>query len=444
MEYEGLHSARVLMGDSLGFHIVFVLFGIGLPLVISLIEYWSIRKKDNKLREWAKRLSYIAAVLVVTGVVSGTLIAVQLSLFWSGLVEFGNPVIGLPFLFEGYAFLLEAVFLGLYIATWDKIKGYKHWLLGLPVIIGSFLSAFFITSVSAWMNKPGGFSLDENGNMIDINIIEGLFTKTFAFMAAHSIASYYLAVILIVLAGFGWYLMRKKRSPDEQKRIRFIMVRLAILAVVISGFIGTVGHFNLQYLATSQPAKFAAIEVVPQTTTNAPYVVAPELSEDEQSVSGLVEIPNGLSLLTGNSPNTEVPGLNEFPRQDWPNLIISKLFEVKMALVLLVIAVPVLYILVAKFKHKKLQSKLWAYGLVLVAFLSVVIIELGWMVTELGRQPFAVVGYLRTSEAYTTNPGVYQWGIIFPILFVGLLIASIAGVTVTIKRYMRTNKKDQK
>ena len=137
METESLNAARVLMGDSLGFHIVFVMFGIGLPVVFSLLEFIGIRYKKPHLIDAAKFISYIATVLVVAGVVSGTIIAIQISLMWPRLAEFGSGVIGLPFMFEGYAFILEALFLGYYMYSWDKIKGYRHWVLSLPIILGA-------------------------------------------------------------------------------------------------------------------------------------------------------------------------------------------------------------------------------------------------------------------------------------------------------------------
>src|SRR3989344_7342631 len=204
-----VNAARALMADSLGFHIIFAMLGVGLPLVISLVELWSIRRKDERLREAARRLSMVSIILVIAGVVSGTIIAIQMSLMWSGLVDFGGPVIGLPFMLEGYAFLLEAIFLAVYVTTWKKLSGSKHWLLGLPVIAGAFLSAFFITSVNSWMQQPTGFRL-EDGKITDPHIFEAIFTKTTLFMTSHSILGYYAATFLLVLGGYALYAKKKK------------------------------------------------------------------------------------------------------------------------------------------------------------------------------------------------------------------------------------------
>jgi cytochrome d ubiquinol oxidase subunit I len=429
-----VNAARALMADSLGFHIIFAMLGVGLPLVISLIELWSIRRKDEHLREAARRLSMVSLILVVAGVASGTIIAIQMSLMWSGLVDFGGPVIGLPFMLEGYAFLLEAIFLAVYVTSWKKLSGYKHWLLGLPVILGAFLSAFFITSVNAWMQQPGGFDLVD-GKIANPHVWEGILTKTTLFMTSHSILGYYAATFLVVLGGYAWYVRRKNISAADRKTAHFIMIRLALLAVVTGAVIGGTGHFYNQFLARTQPRKFAAIELVPKTTSHAPYVIGGELSPDGQSLKGGVRIPNLLSVLTGNSPNTEVKGLNEFPRAEWPLLVINKLFEAKMALVGLMLAIPAVFAaLYLKWRQKAFSRPvLWA--LVASGPIAIIVIELGWMVAEFGRQPFAVNGLLRTEDAFTKNPGVVQWGYVFPTLYIILFAVTVVALRMLFKRW---------
>ena len=156
MGQEGLQAARVLMGDSLGFHIVFVMLGLTLPILMLWFEYMSIRKNDKKLRDVAHFWSKVTTLLAVTGVISGTVIALQMSLVWPGILKFGGKVIGLPFMFETYFFLIEAIFLSLYMLTWNskRVSKWLHWFFGWMVVLGSTGSAFVITSVSAWMNMP--------------------------------------------------------------------------------------------------------------------------------------------------------------------------------------------------------------------------------------------------------------------------------------------------
>lgn len=442
MEQESLNAARVLMGDSLAFHIIFVMFGIGLPVVFSLLEFLGIKKSNQRLIDAAKFVSYIATVLVIVGVVSGTLIAIQMSLMWPKLPEFGSAMIGLPFMFEGYAFILEALFLGYYMYTWDRIKGYRHWVLSLPIILGAFLSAFFITSVNSWMNNPTGFDY-VNDKIVNPDVWAGIFTPTTFFMVSHSVLGYYLAIFLTVIAGYAWFLLRHKPSNDSKKTAQYIISRFAAIAFVIVLAIGLVGHFQTQYLAKSQPRKLAAIELVPQTTTNAPYIIGGELSEDGTTVEGGIRIPNGLSILTGNSPSTEIKGLNEFPREDWPNPIVNTIFEFKMVLVGLLIAIPFTFLAAYRFKRDRAFSMPFLIGFLIAAPVAFIVVELGWMVTELGRQPYVVNGYLRTSEAFVSNPGILQWGYVFPTLFVIMTIVTIIAVrgTIAAKSHLVTGGK---
>lgn len=431
-----VNAARALMADSLGFHIIFALLGVGLPLVVSLLEFWSIQRKDPALREAAKRLSMVAIILVVAGVASGTIIAIQMPLMWPGLVEFGAPIIGLPFMLEGYAFLLEALFLSFYMATWKKYQGYKHWLLGLPVIVGALGAAFFITTVNSWMQQPAGFEgVDATGKLINPDVWAGILNKNTFFMTSHSILSYYLATVLLVLGGYAWQRWRKRPVKADRQLSEFIMVRLASIAVVLSVLVGVIGHFNLQYLAKAQPHKFAAIELVPKTTAHAPYVVGGTLSEDGTKVEGGLRLPGLLSVLTGNSPNTQVPGLDQTPRKDWPNLIINRLFEAKMALVGLMVAVPVLF-LGLRWKFKRLAyKKPVLLALIASGPIAVIVVELGWMITEFGRQPYIVRGYVTVEEAFSNNPGVLRWGYIFPALYVLLFIATGLALRLGLRRF---------
>jgi len=430
-----INAARALMADSLGFHIIFALLGVGLPLVISLTELWGIRRKDTHLMEAARRLSLISLVLIVAGVVSGTILAIQMPLMWPGLVEFGAKIVGIPFMFEGYAFLLEAVFIAFYVGTWKKIKGYKHWLLSVPIILGSLGSAFFITTVNSWMQNPQGFDgVNANGELINPNVWSGILTKTTFFMTTHSILAYYAATFLIVAGGYTWYIWRKKPAKEERVTAEFLVKRFCLAAVLISLVVGALGHFNLQYLAKSQPHKFAAIELVPQTTNKAPLNLGGELSEDGTSVEGGVQVPYLLSVLATNNPNGEVPGLNETPRKDWPMLIIHTLFEMKMTLVWLMISIPTVYLISNRFSkrseilRKISKSRFMKALIILSGPIAVMVIELGWMVTEFGRQPYIVRGYLLVEDAFSKNPGIQQWGYIFPALYVVLFIATAFGL----------------
>ncbi len=418
-------AARALMADSLGFHIIFALLGVGLPLVILLIEQLGLRRKDPLILEHAKRLSYATVILVVAGVASGTIISIQMSLMWGKLIEFGGPIMGLAFGWEGYAFMLEAVFLAFYVSTWGKVKGWKHWLLGVPVAIGSFGSAFAITLGNAWMQNPGTLNVVD-GVVQTQNPLSALLSKTAFFMVSHSVAGYYLATLLCVLGIYAFYTLKFKPMGKDRSAVRQIMFRLSATAVLFVAITAVLGHFQTQYLAQSQPRKFAAIELNEKTQTNAPYIIGGKWNEDG-TVEGGIRIPNMLSFLAGDSPSTEVKGLQDFPKDTWPMLFINVLFESKLLIVGIISSVTVVF---TALHYKKLKEKYraWRYGRpMLIALLplgplAIIVVELGWMVAEFGRQPFVVNGYMRTDEAFSGKIG--SWGYVFPILFIILFIVT--------------------
>ena len=423
------------MADSLGFHIIFAMLGVGLPLVILLLEQLGLRKKDPLILEHAKRLSYATVILVVAGVASGTIISIQMSLMWGNLIEFGGQIMGLAFGWEGYAFMLEAVFLAFYVSTWGKIKGWKHWLIGIPVAIGSFGSAFAITLGNAWMQNPGVLNIVDGVVQTD-NPLGALLSKTAFFMVSHSVAGYYLATVLCVLGVYAFYTLKFKPRGKDQQAVRQIMFRLSATAVFFVGVTAILGHFQTQYLAESQPRKFAAIELNEETRTNAPYIIGGEWKEDG-TVEGGIRIPNMLSILAGNNPSTEVIGLQDFPKDTWPMLFVNILFESKLLLVAIVAGVSFIFTVL---HYKKIPDRFraWRYkkplliALLPLGAMTIIIVELGWMVAEFGRQPFVVNGYMRTDQAFSGQIGA--WGYIFPLLFIVLFTVTAIALWLLFKK----------
>lgn len=432
MDHSPLTAARVLMGDSLGFHIIFVLLGLTLPILVVWFEYLGIRRNDEKLIHVAKFWSKIMALLVITGVVSGTVIALQMSLVWPGVLKFGGKVIGLPFMFETYAFLIEASFLALYMTTWNhkRVSKWAHWLFGIGVVVGSTLSAYAITSVNGWMNLPTGFEY-KNGELVNINIWQAMFSRTALIEFFHSMPGYYIAASLLIVGGYAIKLLLKNRK-DRMSKItetdRFILKRLMVFAMVMFLVSGITADITGKYLAKYEPAKLAAIELNYNTRSNAPLLIG-GVGKPDQTIAGPhFEIPNALSILAGNSPDTKVQGLNEFKESERPPLYVHTLFDIKMTIITFMVVAFVGLGGVWLWRRKWTTSNLYLLVLVVLAPLGVILVELGWMMTEIGRQPWAVRAYVTTQEALTKTHDVRSFGYIFPLAYVALFIVTIWGV----------------
>lgn len=436
MDY-ATHAARVLMGDSLGFHIIFVMFGLTLPILVSWFELMGIHRKDQNLTNIAKFWSKIMALLVIAGVISGTVVALQMSLVWPGILKFGGEVIGLPFMFETYAFLIEAVFLGLYMATWNNkhISPTVHWLFGLGIVIGATASAFAITSVNAWMNMPGGFEMS-NGALTNIDVFRAMFSQTSIVEFVHSMPGYYLAVSLALAGVYALKLARAKRKDRQgsaHKMDWFVVHKLMIFAAVAFVAIIITADITGKYLAKHEPSKLATIEMLDKTSKNAPFIFGGLEGGDGQIVGPHITIPSGLSVLVTDSPDGEVIGLDKTPVDERPPKIIRPIFDTKLTLVIGITIMIVLYFLLKYLRPNWLANRALLVTSGFCAFAGIIVVELGWMITEIGRQPWAVRGYVKTADAVTKTHDITAFSYIFPLAYVLLFAATLLALRKIVK-----------
>lgn len=429
---DGLDAARLLMGDSLAFHIIFVMFGLTLPILVSWFELTGIRKKDQRLINLAKFWSKIMAVLVITGVISGTIIALQMSLVWPGILKFGGEVIGLPFMFETYAFLLEATFLALYITTWNRksIPPLVHNFFGWMTAVGAALSAYAITSINGWMNNPSGFEFID-GKIQSVDVVQAMFSNVALITFAHSMPAYFMCVALVI-AGIYSFKIFKSKSKDRQTKKHdldwYIVKRMMIFSVVCLVALIITADFTGKYLAKHEPVKLAAIELKYESGDRASLLIG-GVGDENGNISGPhFEIPQALSLLAGNVSSYEVKGLSEFPKNERPPLYLHTLFNIKMTLMNILFVIIVGFFVLWKWKKEWLKNRFILFWIGVSGLLATATMELGWMLTEIGRQPWAVRGYLTTEEAYTKTHDVTSFGYLFPLAFVILGIVTVVAV----------------
>lgn len=427
------------MGDSLGFHIIFVIFGLTLPVVVSWFEFIGIKRKDKKYLDTAKLWSKAMSVLVIAGVISGTIIAIQMSLVWPGILKFGGEVIGLPFMFETYAFLVEAVFLALYMATWDnkRITPWVHWMFSLFIIAGATMSAYAITSINGWMNLPTGFDY-ANGSLTNISVFKAMFSEVALVEFFHSMFGYYFAASLAIAGIYGFKILRsshKDRLGIKHKFDWVIVQKLMIFALVALIFILISADLTGKYLAKHEPAKLATIELVDETTANAPFVFGGVDDGKGNIVGPFIQIPNALSILAGGSSTSEVIGLHDIPKKEHPPSYIRALFNIKLTLIMALVIGMAMYFFMKWRQSKWLARSLWLGPASVLAFLGVVIMELGWMITEIGRQPWAVRGYVTTEQALTKTHDITSFGYFFPLAYVALGIVTILALRAVIRSH---------
>lgn len=422
---DSVEMSRLLTGMTLAVHIIFATIGVGMPLMFVIAEFLGIRNNDAHYIALAKRWSKGYTITVAVGVVTGTIISLQLSLVWPTFMKMGGHVIALPLFMETFAFFFEAIFLSIYLYTWERFKNkWIHFVIGLPVIIGGSFSAFFITSVNSFMNTPAGFEM-KNGRMVNVQPLEAMFNSSFIVRSFHVVATAGMTMAFILAAIAAFKLLKQTHPEDKRYHLK------ALKMTMIVGFISTLlsmlaGDMSAKFLHKVQPEKLAAYEWHFDTQSQANLVFFGVLNEKTNEVSGAIEIPGMLSFLADNSLKTTVKGLNDFPKNELPPLIVHYFFDlmVSMGVFCFVISgIFMLILLIKKLRHLT-THKVVLYSILLTGPASMLAIEFGWFLTEMGRQPWIVRGYLRVSQAATQAGGITLVTILFGLLYLVLIVTS--------------------
>ncbi|ETT88809.1 cytochrome ubiquinol oxidase subunit I [Viridibacillus sp. FSL R5-0477] len=425
--------SRVLTELTLSFHIIYATIGVGVPLMIMIAQWVGIKKNDEHYILLARRWARGFVITVAVGVVTGTAIGLQLSLLWPNFMQLAGNVIALPLFMETFAFFFEAIFLGIYLYTWDRFENQKkHLLLLIPVAIGASMSAVFITIVNAFMNAPQGFDVVD-GQLVNIQPILAMLNPAMPTKVAHVVVTAYMTAAF-VLAAIAAFKMLKGSTHVYHKKALFLLMKVGLVFAVASAIIG---DFSAKYLVEYQPEKLAAAEWHFETEKNAPLVLFGVT--DGEEVKYAIKVPYALSFLAHSNPTAEVIGLNEFPEDETPPLYIHYLFDTMVMIGMFMVLVSAAYVL-GKIRGWSFVSTKW-FRWVIVAGgpLSIIAIEAGWWLAEVGRQPWILRKYMKVAEAATTSDHVD----IMLILFCGLYIVLGVGSVVVLRRMFRHNPIEQ-
>src|SRR5688500_6697684 len=311
-----LTAARAQMEVSLGFHMVFAALGIGLPVMLVIAEALWLRTGRPHYRDLARQWAKATALTFAVGAVSGTALSFELGLLWPRFMEVAGPTIGSAFTLEGYAFFAEAIFLGIYLYGWDRLSPRAHWLTGIPVAPSGLASGVLVVAVNAWMQCPA-----QSGGSVRMDPMAPFASPPWLHMALHSSLACYVAT---GFAAAGVYALGMLRGRGDDYHRSGLRIALAVggVAAVLQPLSGDI---SARAIAKLQPVKLAAVEAVFETQRGAPLTIGGIPDADERTVRFGLEIPKGLSLLANHDPNAEITGLNDVPRDEWPNVLVSHL-----------------------------------------------------------------------------------------------------------------------
>ncbi len=429
-EPSSLLAARWQMALSLGWHIVLACFGVAFPMLIWVVHRRGIRDDDAVALGLAKRWSKVAAVLFAVGAVSGTILSFEMGLLWPELMRTYGDVIGLPFAFEGIAFFLEAIFIGIYLYGWDRLPPRLHLFTLVPIAVSGVVGTFCIISVNAWMNSPTGFRL-VGGEVTDVDPWAAMFNDGVWTQFAHMWVATVMVVGFCTAAVYATGLLRGR--DDRQHRLGFrVAFGFAAAAALVQP---VVGHLTGARLADAQPTKLAAMELAPETEQPAPLAIGGVLLDGERRFA--VEIPRLGSVIARANPDRPVIGLDAFDDEDRPKdalvTMVHLTFQGMVALGLSLALLGTVFWLATRRGRDVLTSRRFLWAAVLAGPASVVALELGWMTTELGRQPWVVYRALRVEDAVTQSTGV--WATLLAVV-VGYTIMTVMA-TITLRSMAR-------
>ena len=374
------------MAMSLAFHIIFAALGIGMPLLMAIAEALYLRTQQPVYLDLSKRWARGTAILFAVGAVSGTVLSFELGLLWPGFMEKAGAIIGMPFSLEGFAFFTEAIFIGVYLYGWNRLSPFLHWLSGLIVAVSGIFSGIFVVTANAWMNAPVGFKIVD-GKITDIDPIAATLNPASFHEVLHMTLAAFVATGFAVAAVHAFFLLRDRTSRFHRSALG-IALGVACVSIPLQIFSG---DFSARVVGRLQSAKLAAMEAHYRTQTGAPLLIGGFPNDETRTIDYALHIPRGLSFLLTDNPNARVVGLEEFPQSDWPNVrMVHWSFDLMVAagMTMLVLAVWSGWLW---WRRRPLAGHPWLLRtLVAAGPLGFVAIETGWVVTEVGRQPWII------------------------------------------------------
>ena len=406
------------MAVSLGFHIIFACVGMVMPFLMVAAHVLWLKTKEPVYEDMTRAWSKGVAILFATGAVSGTVLSFELGLLWPGFMVHAGPIFGMPFSLEGTAFFIEAIAIGFYLYGWNKIDPTLHWFCGWLVGISGIASGIFVVAANSWMNAPSGFDW-VNGHAIHIDPLKALFNDAWFSQSLHMTIAAFEAVGFAVAGIHAYFLLKDPKNIFHTKAIR-IAIWFAVVAAMLQPLSG---DHSAKDIAHRQPIKLAAAEADFKTQSYAPLRIGGILDMETEKVNGAIEIPGVLSLLSFNRVDATVKGLDDFPRNNWPPvLIVHYAFELMVACGMLLAATGLLFVQQFLVKKDVLFQRWFLKWLVFCLPLGFIALEAGWTVTEVGRQPWIIFGIMRTKDAVTPMPGLIVPFLAITILYLFLSV----------------------
>jgi cytochrome d ubiquinol oxidase subunit I len=383
------------------------------------------------------------AVTFAVGAVTGTVLTFEFGLLWPTFMGRFGAAFGIPFAVEGLFFFLEAIFLAIYIYGWKRLRPWPHFWTGVPIVIAGIGGTVSVVAANAWMNEPAGFTLNQAGNVVDVDPLGVIFNKAMPLQSIHMLLAAYLVGGFLVASVYAAGILRGKR--DRYHRVGFLIAfSVAAIATPVQML---VGDQIARWVYNNEPTKFAAIEMVPETSSDVPETLFGHLNSDG-TVTGGIKIPGLASILSDPSEGTStvIQGLDSFPKNSRPTNrqvdVVHLAWDVMIGVGTLLSLLSAWYGLTWLFRRRMPRGQAFLWLAAASGVLAVLALESGWVVTEVGRQPWIVDDYMRVTAAATTNQGVWVTFLVILGLYVGLAVTLVLILRIMSRRFRQQDALD--
>src|SRR5215470_1818968 len=428
-----LLAARNQMGFTLGFHIVLACLGVAFPAMMLIAEWRGRKRNDEEALRLARNWSKAVAVLFAVGAVTGTVLSFEFGLLWPRFMDRFGDAFGIAFAIEGIFFFLEAIFIAIYIYGWDRLSPRAHMWAAVPIVISGVGGAFSVIAANAWMNQPQGFTLDSNGHVTDVKPFDVLFNNATGYEFFHMLLAAYMVTGFLLASIYAVGMLRGRRDRYHRNGL-LIPLTVASIATPIQLFVGDTAA---RAVADDQPAKFAGMECIYKSGDDQTEYIGGICTDGE--VKGGIGIPGLDSILVGFSTSTYVKGLDQIPVENRPpaNTLLHNAFDIMVGIgtALFLLAI---WLAITWWRKRDIPQTRWFLRAVAISGVgAIAALESGWIVTEVGRQPWIVYGYMRTSEAVTPAQGIW-WVFAFTmILYIGLFTTAVLILRALSRRWQK-------
>jgi cytochrome d ubiquinol oxidase subunit I len=413
--------ARAQMAFTLGAHIILVPLGVAWAFMALIANYRAVKHDDADALLLAQRWSKYMAVTFAVGAVTGTVLTFEFGLLWPRFMGKFGDAFGIPFAIEGLFFFLEAIFIAIYIYGWRRLKPWPHFWSGVPIVIAGIGGVASVVAANGWMNEPGGFDLNQAGEVVNVDPWAVIFNKAMPYETVHMLVAAYLVAGFLVASVYAAGMLRGRR--DRYHRLGFLIAFTT--AAIATPIQMAVGDTVARWTYNNEPRKFAAIELVPKTSSDVPETLFGHLNSKGEVVGGFA-IPGLASILSDPTTGTStvVQGLDSFPKDQRPTNaevnVVHLAWDVMVGIGTLLTLLSLWYGGSWLFRRRMPQSKLFLWIASGAGVASVLAMEAGWTVTEVGRQPWIVNGFMKVSDGATTNTGVWVTFLVILGLYIGV------------------------